>query len=108
MSDATALYFVARDVTEGKAALSKLEQEASVTQAVLDSVADGLYVADAQGEVTFINPVGVQMLGYESSAELVGRSPHATFHHSHPDGAAYRLEDCPLAKVRDHRRGDPR
>jgi PAS domain S-box-containing protein len=100
VSDSNALYFVARDVTAGKAALTQLEQDASVMQAVLESVADGLYVADAQGEVTFINPAGVHLLGYESAAELIGRSPHATFHHTHPDGAAYRIEDCPLAKVR--------
>ena len=49
VSDADALYFVARDVTEGKAAATQLEQDASVMQAVLESVADGLYVADSQG-----------------------------------------------------------
>lgn len=100
VSDASALYFVARDVTEDKAAATRLEQDASVMHAVLESVADGLYVADCQGEMTFINPAGVRLLGYESAAELIGRSPHATFHHSHADGGAYRIEDCPLAHVR--------
>jgi PAS domain S-box-containing protein len=101
VSDADSLYFVARDVTEGNAAAARLEQDASVMQAVLESVADGLYVADAQGQLTFINPAGVQLLGYDTAAELIGRSPHATFHHTHADGiAAYRLEDCALAKVR--------
>jgi PAS domain S-box-containing protein len=100
VSDASALYFVARDVTEGKAALRQLEQDASVMQAVLESVADGLYVADDQGRLTFMNPAGVQLLGYESAAELIGRCPHTTFHHTHVDGVAYRIEDCPLAKVR--------
>lgn len=99
-SDATALYFVARDVTEGKAALMQLEQDASVMQAVLESVADGLYVADAHGAVTFINPAGVQLLGYDSAVELIGRNPHVAFHHTHANGTAYRLEDCALAKVR--------
>ena len=69
-------------------------------QAVLESVADGLYVADSQGKMTFINPAGAQLLGYDSASELIGRSPHATFHHSHTDGTAFRVEDCPLAKVR--------
>jgi PAS domain S-box-containing protein len=100
VSDADALYFVARDVTGGVAAAARLEQDASVMQAVLESVADGLYVADARGEMTFINPAGVQLLGYDSADELVGRSPHATFHHTHVDGAAYPIEDCPLATVR--------
>jgi PAS domain S-box-containing protein len=100
VSDASALYFAARDVTERKEALTRLEQDASVMQAVLESVADGLYVADAHGEVTFINPAGVRLLGYDTAAELIGRNPHATFHHTHADGAAYPIEDCPLATVR--------
>ena len=100
VSDAQALYCVARDVTDGKAATARLEQDASVMQAVLESVADGLYVADSQGQMTFINPAGVQLLGYDSASELIGRSPHTAFHHSHTDGAAFRVEDCPLAKVR--------
>ena len=100
VSDDHALYFVARDVTAGKAVAAQLEQDASVMQAVLESVADGLYVADAHGQITFINPAGVELLGYESAAELIGRSPHTTFHHTHVDGIAYRVEDCALAKVR--------
>ena len=106
VSDANALYFVARDVTDSNAALTQLEQDASVMQAVLESVADGLYVADSQGEMTFINPAGVQLLGYESADELIGRSPHAAFHHTHPDGRL-PIEDCPLAKVRITGERDP-
>lgn len=99
-SDANAVYCVARDVTDSNAALIQFEQDASVMQAVLESMADGLYVGDCHGEVTFINPAGVRLLGYETAAELIGRSPHTAFHHTHPDGASYRIEDCPLAKVR--------
>jgi PAS domain S-box-containing protein len=100
VSNAEALYFVARDVTEARAALTRLEQDASVMGAVLESVADGLYVADSRGKMTFINPAGLRLLGYESADELVGRSPHTTFHHSYADGTAYRVEDCPLSRVR--------
>jgi PAS domain S-box-containing protein len=100
VSDASALYFVARDVTKDKAAFIRFEQDASVMQAVLESVADGLYVADAQGLLTFINPAGVLLLGYDSAAELIGRNPHMTFHHTHADGVAYPIEDCPLTTVR--------
>jgi PAS domain-containing protein len=106
VSDSQGLYCVARDVTESHAAGVKLEQDASVMQAVLESVADGLCVADAQGLMTFINPAGAQLLGYESDAELLGRDPHATFHHTHADGVAYRIEDCP-GEGPGHGRGCP-
>lgn len=58
VSDAEAMYFVGRDVTEDKLAVTKLEQDASVMQAVLEGVADGLYVADSHGDMTFMNPAG--------------------------------------------------
>jgi PAS domain S-box-containing protein len=101
VSDASAMYFVAQDVTKARAALTRLKQDASVMEAVLESVADGLYVADPQGQITFINPAGVRLLGYESADELVGRSAHATFHHSPADGGAHRSRtDGPLSRVR--------
>ena len=100
VSDAEALYCVARDVTEGRAAADRIRQDASVMEAVLESIADGLYVADANGRLTFINPAGVELLGYDSAGELIGCSPHLTFHYSRVDGAAYPVEDCPLAAVR--------
>lgn len=99
VSDAEAMYFVGRDVTEDKLAVTKLEQDASVMQAVLEGVADGLYVADSHGDMTFMNPAGVRLLGYGSAAELVGRPAHTTFHHSHASGVAHRSEDCPLSNV---------
>jgi PAS domain S-box-containing protein len=100
VSDESALYFVARDVTELKASATEREQDARVMQAILESIGDGLYVVSSQGVITFINPVGVALLGYDSPDELVGRSPHLTFHHTHTDGSAYPIEDCPLANVR--------
>jgi PAS domain S-box-containing protein len=93
-------YFVARDVTDSKAARVESDQDTSVLRAIIASVADGLYVADCHGAVTFINPAGVQLLGYETADELLGLGPHATFHHTHIDGSPYRFEDCPLTKVR--------
>jgi PAS domain S-box-containing protein len=91
---------VVRDITDAKTAVTDREQDASVMQAVLDSIADGLYVADSKGEITFINPAGALLLGYDSPEELVGCSPHTTFHHSRPNGLPYPIEECALASVR--------
>lgn len=94
------LYLVANDISEQRAAHVELEEAGSVTRAIIESVADGLYVADSTGEMTFVNPAAVLLLGYETSDELVGRHPHATFHHTHMDGKPYAVEDCALAQVR--------
>lgn len=57
-------------------------------------------MTDLRGELTFINPAALQLLGYTSEDELLGHGGHAAFHHSYPDGTAYRFEDCPLSNVR--------
>jgi PAS domain S-box-containing protein len=94
------LYFVARDVTDDKAAQVDRDQDASMLRAILESVADGLYVADSSGTLTFVNPAGAQLLGYESVDELLGLGAHSTLHHTHADGSPYGLDDCPLTQVR--------
>lgn len=94
------LYFVARDISEKRAADIELEEAGNVTRAIIESVADGLYVADSTGEMTFINPAALLLLGYDAGDELVGRDPHTTFHHTQLDGTPYAVEDCALAQVR--------
>jgi PAS domain S-box-containing protein len=94
-----ALYFVARDVTARRAADVERDQAASLMTAIVENVADGLYVADAEGRLTFINPAGVELLGYDSADDLLGTAPHDTFHHTHLDGMSFPIEDCPLAQV---------
>ena len=103
VSDEQSVYFVARDVTDSNAAVAQGDQDASVMQAVLESIADGLYVVDWREQITFINPAGARLLGYDSPDDLIGRSPHGTFHHSHADGVVHRIEDCALANVRVYR-----
>jgi PAS domain-containing protein len=64
------MYFVAKDITDRKLADTQVDEAASLKQATLDSVADGVYVADSQGLISFINPAGVRFLRYESADEL--------------------------------------
>jgi PAS domain S-box-containing protein len=100
ISDDHAIYFAAHDVTERKVMEVGRAHDASFVRAVIDNVADGLYVTDSVGNLTMINPAGVQLLGYTSDEELLGQSPHAVFHHSHANGAEFSITDCALAKVR--------
>jgi EAL domain-containing protein (putative c-di-GMP-specific phosphodiesterase class I) len=94
------MYFVARDVTERKAEEILRGQAASLQQATLASVADGVWVSDHRGRVTYINPAGVRLLDYDSPAQLIGSDAHAIFHHSRADGAEYPADECPITKVR--------
>ena len=68
--------------------------------ALLASVADAIYLVGARGEVRFVNPAGVAVLGYDSADDLIGRDSHSTIHHSRPDGSAFPASECPLLQAR--------
>jgi PAS domain S-box-containing protein len=78
-------------VRQRTAALTATEARASH---ILESSADGLYGVDRNGLVTFVNPAACDMLGYRAE-QVIGRSAHALFHHTRPDGTAYPATDCP-------------
>jgi PAS domain S-box-containing protein len=53
---------------------------------ILDAVGEGIYGVDVQGRISFVNPAGARLLGYEPD-ELLGRDAHATFHVDQADPA---------------------
>ncbi|AXC14565.1 Sensory box histidine kinase/response regulator [Acidisarcina polymorpha] len=62
---------------------------------ILGSVSEGICGINTRGELTFINPAGAAMLGYEPE-ELSGKQMHALVHYAHPDGSAFPFEDCAM------------
>ncbi len=71
-----------------------------LVDALLESVADAIYLVGPDGRVRFVNPAGVAVLGYDDADELIGRDSHSTIHHSFPDGRPFPPEDCPLLNAR--------
>ena len=62
-------------------------------QLILNSVGEGIYGLDIQGNVTFVNPAAASLIGWEMK-DLIGKSMHAILHHSKPDGSFYPREEC--------------
>jgi PAS domain S-box-containing protein len=65
---------------------------------ILDSVAEGIFGLDLNGDHTFVNPAGAEMLGYKIE-ELIGKNSHRICHHSRADGSPYQEKDCPIHKA---------
>ena len=84
----TGLAFVRYSSRVQAATEDEVRRRQESLQRLLDSSAEGLYGVDTRGRCTFINRAALQMLGYESEAELLGRDIHALIHHSYPDGRA--------------------
>lgn len=69
------------------------EREARHRQ-LLDSLREGIYGLDTDGNCTFCNPECLRLLGYESEEDLLGRNMHQLIHHTRVDGSAYPMDEC--------------
>lgn len=69
-------------------------------KAILDCVAQPVWVVDHDGRIRFANPAALSALGYESLSELEGKPSHDTIHYKHPDGSPYPADECPLLRPR--------
>jgi diguanylate cyclase (GGDEF)-like protein/PAS domain S-box-containing protein len=78
------LHGLARTIHDRKA----IDNERRRLHGILSSVGDGVYGVDAEGIIQFINPAAVDILGYASPEDLIGRSAFETFHYAFEDGTA--------------------
>jgi PAS domain S-box-containing protein len=81
-------------------AKQRLERE---HQLILDSVADGIYGVDMEGNSTFVNRAMEQITGWRAG-ELIGRNQHELLHHTRADGSHHPPQECPVyGAYRDNR-----
>jgi|GEM_PF-1207483 len=73
----------------------ELAQSEERSRLILGSVGEGIIGLGGEGEITFVNPSAVAMLGY-TQEELVGHRAHEKVHHSHTDGREFPLAECPM------------
>jgi len=57
-----------------------VEAERQRLDGILGSVGDGVYGVDQQGVITFINPTGLRLLGYEEEDQLIGKTARGLIH----------------------------
>jgi PAS domain S-box-containing protein len=66
--------------------------------AVLEAVAQPIWVVDHDGVIRFANPAAISALGYERADELSGHNSHTTIHYRHTDGSPFPAAECPLLR----------
>ncbi len=84
-----------RDITRRKMAEAALTQLIKRHELILNSVGEGILGVDAQGRLTFVNPVASRLLGYEAKA-MLGKPLHKMVHHTDTYGREYNPDDCPI------------
>lgn len=60
---------------------------------ILNSVGDGIYGVNRDGNITFINPAASKMLGWTPD-ELIGKYGHEMLHHTKKDGTQHSAKEC--------------
>jgi two-component system, NarL family, sensor histidine kinase UhpB len=67
-------------------------------RSAMNNMAEGLYIIDPQGLMTYLNPAAEAIFGW-SSGELLGKKLHDITHYKHPDGRPFPASECPALKA---------
>jgi len=65
----------------------------NLNASLLENAGKGIYGLDLQGNATFMNQKGADLLGY-TKEELIGKEMHANHHHHKADGTVYKQSEC--------------
>jgi diguanylate cyclase (GGDEF)-like protein/hemerythrin-like metal-binding protein/PAS domain S-box-containing protein len=87
---------IQEDITERKNAEIELLESHQQLYSLLNSMAEGVYGVDTNGNCTFVNRSFLRILGYENADEIIGKHIHEVIHHAHNDGSSYPATECQM------------
>jgi len=76
------IYMLGSDITERVHFETELKDANEKTNLILESIGEGVYGLDTNGNTTFINRMASKLIGWNAE-ELIGKPQHATIHHSY-------------------------
>jgi diguanylate cyclase (GGDEF)-like protein/PAS domain S-box-containing protein len=76
---------------ELQSVVAELQQLSREKELILNSAGDGIFGLDLDRKITFCNPAGASMLGYEKEDDLIGKPACVIFNGREPK----RQNDCP-------------
>jgi two-component system cell cycle sensor histidine kinase/response regulator CckA len=86
------------DVTERRQAADTLQKQLALMQTITSTAPNGLFLLDAEGRLTFMNPAAERMLGY-TTTELLGKVMHDVCHDRRRDGSLLPKSECTIAQA---------
>lgn len=75
-----------------------LENQYKITTTLTDNATVGMFMMNAEGYCTFMNPAAEKMTGF-NFAEVQDKPLHDLIHHHHPDGSPYPMAECPIDRA---------
>ncbi|MBL7180809.1 MAG: PAS domain S-box protein [Desulfobacterales bacterium] len=64
----------AHDITEPKLMEQTLLESEKKYRSIFENITDGYYRADLEGNLILVSPSGVELLGYDSAEEMIGKN----------------------------------
>lgn len=86
------------DISRLKISESLLRAQDALTTTITDNATVALFMMNAQGYCTFMNPAAEKMTGF-TFAEISEKPLHEMIHHHRPDGSLYPMEECPIDRA---------
>ncbi len=80
-------------ITERKNNELKIDELKTNLELILNSVGEGIYGLDNNGNTTFVNKVFEAIIGWKSE-EIIGKPMHPLIHHTKTDGTPYPQDQC--------------
>jgi PAS domain S-box-containing protein/putative nucleotidyltransferase with HDIG domain len=90
---------IKENVTERRQAEDALRDSRESLNLLLNSMAEGAYGVDNNGNCTFVNRAFLEMLGYQNDNEVLGKHIHELMHYSLPDGSPYPESECRVCEA---------
>jgi PAS domain S-box-containing protein len=89
---------IGRDITDRKRYVEQIEKLSYEHSLILNSVSEGIFGLDNEGNAMFINPAGASMLGHDPE-QFTGRNYNELVQHTRADGVPYPVQDSPVMKT---------
>lgn len=86
------------DITQERLLTDQIESSKRLLQNVMNTLGEGVYTLDANGNCNFVNPEAEKILGW-SLAELQGKNLHNIIHSQHISGNPISHQDCPISRA---------
>ncbi len=84
------------DITAQKLMEQQVQAERHLLQNVMDTLGEGVYMLDVEGNCTYLNREAEAIIG-RTSEEMLGRNLHDIIHSQLPDGTRLARADCPVS-----------
>jgi diguanylate cyclase (GGDEF)-like protein/PAS domain S-box-containing protein len=73
-------------------------------QRLLNTMSEGVYEVDTDGNCVFVNQSFLTILGYQDETEIIGKHIHELIHHHRADGSIYPASECKMYRSYEDQR----